>query len=140
MKICPKCKESIGDELAVCPFCKYQFSKEEIERVKKERQEAEDSAARHIEEKRAKRAKMRVIFSVVMMCFYIIPFPIGGALVSLTGNLNFIIGFAIAGMIAGTAVMLAGIIGGAFRCPYCESILFKNYGKHCVNCGKQLYY
>ena len=140
MKICPKCKESIGDELEVCPFCKYQFSKEEIERVKKEKQEAEDRAARNIEEKRAKRAKMRVIFSVVMMCFYIIPFPIGGLLAKFTGELAFLIIFAYAGAFLGTAVMIAGIIGGAFRCPYCESILFKNYGKHCVNCGKQLYY
>lgn len=140
MKICPKCKESIGETLSECPFCKYQFTVEDNEKIKREKEEAELSEARKTEELRAKRAKMRVIYFIVMMCCYILPYGVGGMIASMTKNFNVFVYVTIAAMVSGTAVMIIGIVNGAFRCPYCGSILFRNYGKHCSNCGKQLYY
>ena len=140
MKICPKCRESIGETLQVCPLCNYQFTAEETERFKREKEESENSEARHLEELRSKRAKMRVIFSIVMMSFYLLPYMMGSVLASMTGIFNIFIAFAVAGMVIGTLVMITGIISGAFRCPFCDRILFMNYGKHCHHCGKQLYY
>ena len=140
MKICPKCKESIGDDIKDCPFCQYHFTQEDFENLKREKQELEEGIARQIEEKRAARAKKRLIYSIVMMCAYILPYVIGASLVSLTKDLTIFIVVAFVGVAAGTAVLAAGCISGAYRCPYCERILFRNYGKHCVHCGKQLYY
>ena len=140
MKICPKCKEAIGETLYECPFCKYQFSKEDIERFKREKEEAELGEAKKLEELRAKRAKMRVIYFIVMMSFYILPYGVGGLIASMTKSFNVFVYAAISAMVLGTAVMIIGIINGAFRCPYCGSLLFRNYGKYCSKCGKQLYY
>ncbi len=140
MKICPKCKEAIGDSHQECPLCNYVFTKEDNERFEKERHELECAAAKEMEEKRASRARKRVIYFLVMMSFYFFPFVIGGSLSAFSKNMTFITVFATVGMAIGTGVMIAGIIGGAFRCPYCERILFKNYGNHCMYCGKLLYY
>ena len=140
MKICPKCKEMIGDDLQICPMCKYQFTREEIERFKREKEEAEYGEAKQLEELRAKRARMRVIYFLVMMCSIFLPFAAGGAIASIAHNLNIFVIFSVAGIVLGLAVLITGILNGAFRCPYCDTVLFRNYGKYCSHCGKQLYY
>ena len=140
MKICPKCRESIGETLQVCPLCNYQFTKEDNIRFFKEKEELEYGEAKYLEDLRAKRAKMRVIYSLVMMGLYILPMIIGGTISIFTENVNFYVVFAVIGLVSGFAVMITGIVNGAFRCPFCDRILFRNYGKHCTHCGKQLYY
>lgn len=140
MKICPKCKGSIGETLDVCPLCNYQFTILDNEKFKREKEEAEHSMAKKMEDKRAKRARMRLAYFLVMMSLYLLPFMIGGMISAFRDNIDIFIYSSIAGMILGTAVMITGLINGAFRCPYCDMILINNYGKYCTHCGKQLYY
>ena len=33
--------------------------------------------------------------------------------------------------------LIFGLISGATNCPYCGSLLFRNYGNHCAYCGKK---
>ena len=80
MRICPKCKESVGEELKECPFCNYRFTAEDDEILKKEKEELEHGVSKQLEELRAKRAKMRVIYFLVMMLAIFVPFLLGGAL------------------------------------------------------------
>ena len=140
MRICPKCHESVGENLKECPLCKYHFTEEDNAEFKKEKEELERGEAKQIEELRAKRAKMRVIFFLLMMVSIFAPFALGGMLATFTHNLNFFIYFSVSGIVLGTAVLITGILNGAFRCPYCDTVLFRNYGKYCSHCGKQLYY
>ena len=139
MRICPKCKESVGEELKVCPFCNYRFTAEDDEILKKEKEELEHGVSKQLEELRAKRAKMRVIYFLVMMLAIFVPFLLGGALAMIMNIFDIFKYSAIAGIVLGTAVLIAGILNGAFRCPYCDRVLFRNYGKYCSHCGKQLY-
>ncbi len=140
MRICPKCKESVGESLQDCPLCNYHFTDEDNERFRKEKEEIEHGEAKQMELLRASRAKKRVIYAVLMMGLYILPYMIGGSLSIIRSDMNaFVIG-AVSSMVLGTVVMITGLINGAFRCPYCDRILFLNYGKHCLHCGKQLYY
>jgi len=135
MKICPKCYESIGENLDDCPFCKYHFTVVDNERFAREKENEEHRIAQKIEDLRAKRARMRLTYFLVMMSLYLLPFMIGGAIASFSQNIDLFFYSALAGIVLGT-----GVINGAFRCPYCDMILINNYGKHCTHCGKQLYY
>ena len=140
MKICPKCYESIGENLDECPLCKYHFTVVDNERFLKEKESEEHRIAQKMEDLRAKRARMRLTYFLVMMSLYLFPFMIGGTIAALSKNFNLFYISAIVSIVSGTAVMITGLINGAFRCPYCDMILINNYGKHCTHCGKQLYY
>ncbi|MCR5847765.1 MAG: hypothetical protein K6G75_06560, partial [Lachnospiraceae bacterium] len=65
MRICPKCKESVGESLQECPLCNYHFTDEDNERFRKEKEEIEHGEAKQMELLRASRAKKRVIYAVL---------------------------------------------------------------------------
>lgn len=140
MKICPKCNESIGEDLNECPLCKYHFTVVDNERFLKEKESEEHRIAQKMEDLRAKRARMRLTYFLVMISSELLPFMIGGAIAAFSKNIDLFFYSAIAGIVLGTVVLITGILNGAFRCPYCDMILIHNYGKHCTHCGKQLYY
>lgn len=139
MRICPKCRESIGDNLKECPFCKYHFTEEENEKLKTEKEELEKGEAREFEIHVAKRAKMRVLFVILMISSVIVPFVLGGMLASFMHNFDVFKYLAVSGIVLGIAVLITAILNGAFRCPYCETVLYRNYGRYCSHCGKKLY-
>ena len=140
MKICPKCNEAIGENLNECPLCKYHFTVVDNERFAREKDNEEHRIAQKMEDLRAKRARMRLAYFLVMMSLYLLPFIFGGIISAFMNNIDIFIYSSIASIILGTAVMVTGLINGAFRCPYCGMILINNYGKYCTHCGKQLYY
>lgn len=139
MKTCPKCNEFIGDTPEICPICKYQFTDADKALFLKEKNEREDEERIQFEIMRAKRAKMRIILVIIALSALFIGFFLGGIIAKATGNIGYFATLATAGMVTEIIVLITGILNGAFRCPYCDTVLFRNYGKYCMHCGKKLY-
>ncbi|MBO4346537.1 MAG: hypothetical protein J5840_02735 [Lachnospiraceae bacterium] len=139
MKTCPKCNEMIGDNIKICPMCKHEFTMDENSEFVKEKEEREKAEYDHFEAIRAQRAKMRRILSIIAIASLVVGGISGAILTSITGDMLYVAVLTSAGIAVEIIVMIYGIVGGAFRCPYCEGLLYRNYGKHCMHCGKRLY-
>ena len=135
---CPKCKNPIGEGLGSCPECRAVFTSAETEVMEREKQERMKSVNAEQKKMIEDFRKKRKVFAIVMLILVIlVPASVFGVW-TLTGNIE-------AGFIA-LAVMFvimigtiaAGIVTGAARCPYCDAILFRQYGTHCHSCGKRL--
>ena len=139
MKICPRCGGLIGENHTTCPVCSCRFTSEEIEKEKITRQEEEARHLREMQEYVAERAKKRLVMSFIGLGFLFGSFLVGGLVASLTQNVTFVAMGATVGMVLEIATIIVGIVNGAFRCPNCDVILFRNGGRHCMHCGKRLY-
>ena len=140
MKNCPKCNTLMGDNVNICPDCGYEISEEENKRIKLEQQENEyRQQQQEFKEFVEERANKRLIYSAIVFLSAVA--SVGGAFI-LSAVMNNTAGFAISiiiGFVLQMVVIILGVVTGAFRCPYCDTILFKNFGRHCANCGNKLY-
>ena len=135
MKKCPRCNELIGDELEICPICHTEFTEKQLEEMKKAVETVEVQQLIREKKRLARFHKKRVIMGSIMysglglmllspLFFHSITSTTGFVLL-ITGGVLFIGG------------LIFGLISGATNCPYCGSLLFRNYGNHCAYCGKK---
>lgn len=130
---CPKCNESIGENKSICPMCHHVFTEQELADIKNE---IDNQDVKYMSEQRAKiemfARKRRFLGGILLLIIFGIP------ILSLffLGNKTVLILLLIAFVGGEIGVIIAGIVSGAFRCPHCNSILFRNYGTHCHSCGK----
>lgn len=132
---CPKCNEMIGETKSICPICHHVFTDQEMSDMKNEKNSYD---VKIMDEKRA-----RIMTFAKKRRFY------GGVLVSILLGLpilsllflkyiTILIIIIVVYCVGGVGVIIGGIASGAFRCPHCDSILFRNYGSYCHTCGKPL--
>ena len=139
MKFCRNCGGMMGDNVNTCSVCNYQFTSEDNEKAKREREEYEARQQRQMQEFVAERAKKRLVMSILALSFLIGSILLSGLVASITHNVTCYAVGAFVGMVLEIATIITGMVNGAFRCPNCDTILFKNYGRCCMHCGKRLY-
>ena len=136
---CPKCKEAIGDNLTICPLCRHEFTQAEKGEMAKEIRETEEKLRNAEKEMLLKFNQKRSLLNTLLVIAFIsliaVPFLTYSITKSITG---LIIAFAVV-CIMFIAVIVTGIVSRAFFCPYCDTLLFRNYGDHCTHCGKKIY-
>lgn len=135
MKQCPRCKELIGDTLEVCPICHTEFTEKQMEEMKKAVESYEVQKLIREKQKLARFHKNRVIMGWVMYSGLGIAFISPFFFVNVTTTVGFAV--LIAGGVLFIGGLIFGLISGATNCPYCDSLLFRNYGSHCAYCGKK---
>ena len=130
MKQCPRCKEIIGDALEVCPICHTEFTEKQMEEMKKAIESAEVQKLIHEKQRLARFHKKRVIMGWLMFSgigiLIISPF----FFVNVSATVGFIL--LIGGFTLCIGGLIFGLISGATNCPYCDALLFRNYGNHCA--------
>lgn len=139
MVFCPKCVGLIGEEFDTCPLCNYQLTEEDKVNIKRKKEAEEVRRCKEEQKFAEKRAKNRILFFILSMSFIFGSLAVAGIVTKITHNIAYFGIIAIVGMVLEAATIIAGIVSGAYRCPYCDAILFRNYGSHCASCGKKLY-
>ena len=132
---CPKCNEMIGETKSVCPMCHHVFTDQEMADMKNEKNSYD---VKIMDEQRARIvtfAKKRRLFGRILLVLLL-----GLPVLSLffMNNVTILIILVVLYCAGGVGVIIGGIASGAFRCPHCDSILFRNYGSYCHSCGKLL--
>ena len=132
---CPKCNEMIGESKSACPMCHHVFTDQEITDMKNEKNSYD---VKIMEEQRARIvsfAKKRRFWGGVLLLILL-----GLPVLSLffLHNIIFLIILLFLFFVGGVGVIIFGIVSGAFRCPHCDAILFRDYGSYCHTCGKPL--
>jgi predicted amidophosphoribosyltransferase len=135
---CPKCNEPIGEDLKVCPICRYEFSEKDMADIRKELADKENKLFYYRKEIRENAAKKRTRYVCIMLLSLFVPVILGCILTKITKNYGFISFLAPVGIISELVVMIVAMINGAFRCPFCDGILYRNHGRYCQNCGEKL--
>lgn len=132
---CPKCNEMIGETKSVCPMCHHAFTDQEITYMQNEKNSYD---VKIMDEQRARIAtfakKRRFLGGILLLLLLGLP------VLSLffMNNVTLLIILLVIYFAGGVGVIIFGIMSGAFRCPHCDSILFRNYGSYCHTCGKPL--
>ena len=139
MKTCPKCNELIGDELKTCSICGYEFTKEELDAVKRQQQEAEYAEYVRSKERQVKGAKKRTLFGWLMFASIVAPF-LAALLLSIFIKVTpvMIVVAVIVAMVCFFTVLIIGMVTGGFSCPHCGRMLYRNHQERCQYCGKKL--
>ena len=135
---CPKCKEALGDNITVCPFCRHEITDHERVLIAKAQREEEDEF-RYEETVRAEAFAMLrriwVLGSVVYMVILYLVFSI------LLYSDHAVASFRVfSGGVIFFLIMTAYLIfvKKANNCPHCGHYLFRNYGTNCQWCGGRI--
>ena len=64
---CPKCNEPIGEDLKVCPLCRYEFSEKDMADIRKELADKENKLFYYRKEIRENAAKKRTRYVCIML-------------------------------------------------------------------------
>ena len=135
---CPKCKEALGDNITVCPFCRHEITDYERVLIAKEQREEEEDI-RYEEMVRAEAFAMirniwmlgSVVFLVLLyILFSIIMYSehVETAFMILAGGLIFF----------GILELYAIFVKQVNTCPHCGKYLFRNWGTNCQWCGGRI--
>ena len=136
---CPNCKEIIGDNVTKCPFCDYVFPEEEIKKIERKQQLEKVGINMHMEEIRKKAAEKRRRYGLFLFIYVTGLLVLAFILFSVTKNMT-LLGVMVGADLVGEILIIAiGYVKGAFRCPYCDSFLMRNYGNFCSRCGKRIF-
>ena len=132
---CPKCNEIIGENKSICPICHHVFTEQELTDMENEKNSFD---VKLMDEQRTRIvtfARKRRIWAGVLMGI-LFGFPVLSLF--FMGNATVLIILLVGFIVGEVGVIIGGIASGAFRCPHCDSILFRNYGSYCHSCGKLL--
>lgn len=135
---CPKCKESLGDDIMTCPFCFHEITDYERLLIAKQQREEEDEA-RYDEIMRCEeRSKIRMIWMLGTIAFLIVLFLVFTILLfaelAKAALAVFTIGIAFFAIM--TLYLL--FVMKVNNCPHCGRYLFKNLGTNCQWCGGRI--
>lgn len=135
---CPKCKEALGDNITVCPFCRHEITDYERVLIAKEQREEEEDI-RYEEMVRAEAFAMlrriwglgSVVYLVILYLVFSILLYSDHAVASFRvffGGLFFFLFM--------TAYLI--FVKKANSCPHCGKYLFRNWGTNCQWCGGRI--
>ncbi|MCR5740167.1 MAG: hypothetical protein K6G43_10170 [Lachnospiraceae bacterium] len=138
MMYCPKCREAVGEDIRICPFCRHKITDYERELIEKARLKEEEDARAEEDYKAETVGRVRVICFVVMIALGLIVFVIF-CILMYQGNIDRAIGVLIGGYVFLGLMDLYLILGKRINdCPHCGKYLHLNYGTQCQWCGKRI--
>lgn len=135
---CPKCNESLGDDIRICPFCRHELTDEErllIEKAKHEeaRELSREEAAR-TEKAAVARLKFWLLLAGILILTMIAMIILNSLELYMAGVIVFVAGLVSSFLIAAFMVLVKKVN----NCPHCGGFLFRNWGTNCQWCGKQI--
>ena len=135
---CPKCKESLGDNITTCPFCFHEITDYERLLIAKQQREEEDEA-RYDEIIRGEEYfRIRMIWLLGTVAFLIVFFL--AFIILLFAELTWAalavlsIGFVVYAVITLYLIFVMKVN----NCPHCGKYLFRNWGTNCQWCGGRI--
>ena len=135
MIYCPKCKESLGDNITTCPFCFHEITDYERVLIAKEQRKEEDDA--HYEEimKAEAYAKIRLVCMLGAAVYLVVLFLIFSILMYagllMPAFTVFSVGMIFYLLMSAYLILIKRIN----NCPHCGKYLFRNWGTNCQWCG-----
>lgn len=138
MMYCPKCKEPIGEDVDICPFCRHKITDYERVLIEKARREEEEKAADEENYKADTVGKVRVICFVAMMVMVLIITIVFFILMGLD-HMKEAVGVIIGGYVFIGMMFFYLVFAKKINdCPHCGGFLYKNFGTRCQWCGKRI--
>ena len=134
---CPHCKQKIGADQVDCPLCKVSFSKRDIENMRHEKSESIRKQQRDDYNMLRSFRKKRKIFLIALCISIVITLAAFPLMIKLAFTKFAFLGYI--GLLVIPIVIIAGIITGGARCPYCGAILMRQHGEHCGRCGERIF-
>ena len=138
MMYCPKCRESLGDDIKICPFCRHKITDYERKLIEDARRKEEEKALEEENYKAETVGRVRVICFIallsigliVLFTFFILMHldRMQQAVAVLTGGYVFL----------GLMVLYLIFVKKINDCPHCGRFLYRNYGTNCQWCGKRI--
>ena len=136
---CPRCKAPIGEGADSCPECYLVFSEADKRAIVEEKRSRVSSEYRDQQEMLdAFYKKRRVFLRALIIALIMIP-GVPAVVLATGANLTVLVVAYVITVLFMIGTIVAGIVTGAARCPYCDSILFRQYGTHCHTCGKKIF-
>ena len=135
MIYCPKCKESLGDNITTCPFCFHEITDYERVLIAKEQRKEEDDA--HYEEiiKAEAYARIRLVCMLGAAVYLVVLFLIFSILMYagllMPAFTMFSVGMIFYLLMSAYLILIKRIN----NCPHCGKYLFRNWGTNCQWCG-----
>lgn len=134
---CPNCKETLGDDIDICPFCRHEITTEEHLQIERQKREEEQKASAEESIRTGEFSSLRIIWQACMIGTAVLAFAIYGILLYRD---------PVAGLVALIAgiVLLLGVnvyflvFKKANCCPHCGKYLFRNWGTQCQWCGRSI--
>ncbi len=138
MIYCPKCKESLGDNITTCPFCFHEITDHERLLIAKVQREEEDRV--HYDEiiRGEEYFRIRMIWLLGTVAFLIVFFL--AFIILLFAELTWAalavlsIGFVVYAVITLYLIFVMKVN----NCPHCGKYLFRNWGTNCQWCGGRI--
>ena len=135
MIYCPKCKESLGENITTCPFCFHVITDHERVLIAKEQRKEEDDA-RYEELKKSEAFSMirtacmlgAVVYLVLLFLVFSILMYAGLLMPAFT---VFSVGMIFYLLMSAYLILIKRIN----NCPHCGRYMFKNWGTNCQWCG-----
>lgn len=135
---CPKCNESLGDDIKLCPFCRYEFTVEDLLLIEKAKQEEAREQSRAESERTEKFDALRLFFVIVSVGL--------GALILISSFILLSLELEMASVVVSVCGMILLILFSVFmlifkkanNCPHCGRYLYQNWGTNCQWCGKRI--
>ena len=135
---CPDCQMMIGDSLTKCPGCNKVFTMSDLGIMEKERKENEKQLD---EERRAsfeKYMKKRRLFVILLLAELVVLNVTIWSAIALTKSTSAGMVTLVINIVVIIAIFVWGIKTGAALCYHCGALLFRNFGKYCAYCGKDM--
>jgi len=134
---CPHCSKKIGEGQSECPLCKAEFSKNDMMKMSAEKSDVFRNEQKEKFQRLQVFRKKHKRFLVALLISYILMFACIPLTITLATTKLFILSFVPA--LALPVVLIAGIVTGAARCPFCGAILMRQHGEYCSRCGERIF-
>ncbi|MCR5619890.1 MAG: hypothetical protein K6F65_07285 [Lachnospiraceae bacterium] len=135
---CPNCKEALGDDIRICPFCRHELTSDERYLIEKTRREEAQKVSAEESRITAEFSSLRAIWMLgtVALCLLIMVVFSFLMFVDLVyaGLVVFIVGMVL--LFIASVVFLVFLRANC--CPHCGKFLFRNFGTQCQWCGKSI--
>ena len=138
MIYCPKCKESLGDNITTCPFCFYEITDYERVLIAKEQRE-EDEKTLHEEILKAEEfSSLRTIWILGTIIFVIVFYLVFIILLFADLTKAALAVFTIGTVFTAIMSLYLILVMKVNNCPHCGRYLFRNWGPYCQWCSGRI--
>lgn len=138
MMYCPKCREAIGDDINICPFCRHKITDHERQLIEKARREEEEKAREEEDYKAETVGKIRIICFIALAAIGLVVLIIFFILMNLGRMQQAVAILTGAYVFLGMMTLYLIFVKKINDCPHCGKFLYRNYGTNCQWCGKRI--
>ena len=135
---CPNCKEALGDDIQICPFCRHEITDHERVLIEKARREEARNASAEESSRASEFSSLRLLWQMVTVAIAVLTIIVFNILLFA----DFVMA-ALVVLIAGlTLLVIENVYFQVFKkansCPHCGGYLFRSHGTMCQWCGGKI--